>query len=111
MAYIITRQNGRSRRRTVAVTVRAALTSSARSDHEDVVAEYSARDAGGNEYRILLTQQEVDALLTNLAPAGSEKTKLEIAAASLHRLDDSQLLALICAVLHGREKSGSVLKP
>jgi len=29
----------------------------------------------------------------------------------LHPLDDSQLLALICAVLHGREKSGSVLKP
>lgn len=110
MAYLTTRQNGRGRRRTVAASVHAALALDDRAEREEVVAELSAQDGARNEYRILLTQQEVDELIINLAAASSDKVRLEIAAASLHPLDDSQLLALICEVLHGREKSSSVLK-
>lgn len=111
MGYVTGQLNGKSRgnRRPVAAQIRAAPAKN--ENYEMVVAEISARGPASARQQILLTQEELDQLMASLAPAISINTRLEIAAASLHELNDSQLLALICEVLHGREKPGGVLKP
>lgn len=112
MGYVTAPVNGKSRgnrRRPVAAEIHAAPAKD--ETYETVVAEISARGTAAQHQRILLTQEELDQLMASLAPVISMKTRLEIAAASLHELNDSQLLALICEVLHGREKPGGVLKP
>lgn len=114
MASMTSRLNGKTRRnahQTIAASIHGGPERKTRGEEDRFVAEISARNARGELHKLLLEQREVDELLTNLAPASSIETRLEIAAASLHRLDDSQLLALICEVLHGREKQAGVLKP
>jgi hypothetical protein len=114
MGFITTRLNGktqRSRRRPVAASIQAVPAADERHKDNAVVAEIGVRGPSGDYYEILMTQEDLDQLITNLAPASSIKTRIEIAAASLHGLDDSQLLSLICEVLHGRERPSGVLKP
>ena len=114
MGFLIARPNGkseRSRRRPLVASIHASPATKDRHKDDPVVAEISARGASGDDHTILVTQEELDQLITNLAPASSIKTRLEIAAVSLHGLDDSHVLALICEVLHGREKPSGVLKP
>jgi len=113
MGFIATRPNGktkRNRRQSVAVLAHR-LTSADRGKDDAVVAEIKVRAASGECYDLCMTQEELDQLVINLAPVSNIKARLEIAAASLHALNDSQLLSLICEVLHGREKPSGVLKP
>jgi hypothetical protein len=112
MGFMTTRINGKTnRRRPVAALIHAAPATKERGKDDAVVAEISARGASGDYHQILVTQDELDLLITNLTPASSIKTRLEIAASALHGLNDSQLLSLICEVLHGRERPSGVLKP
>jgi hypothetical protein len=114
MGFMTTRLNGkpqRNRRRPVSALIHGVPAADRKHKDDGVVAEIAVRGASGDCYEILMTQEELDQLIINLAPASDVKTRLEIAAAALHDLNDSQLLSLICEVLHGRERPSGVLKP
>ena len=113
MGIMTTRLNGKARRnrRPIAASIHGVPAADKRHKDDGVVAEITVRGASGDCYEIFMTQEELDQLIINLAPASNIKTRLEIAAASLHQLNDSQLLSLICEVLHGRERPSGVLKP
>lgn len=95
------RQRNRSHE-PIDVAIAGEITTNQWSKEHSIIAEISARRSSGDYQDLLLTQQEVDQVVTRLATLSTPENRLRIAASALSGLNDSELLGFLSDLLHRR---------